>query len=183
MTKTVKTTNKEKIAKTKAKANSTKIKLNKIKIWKTIKLGTFKSAEGARCALNEAGCHVSRWSDDIFGRIVFSSEEKEVNLVMLTVKELGFAYGATFAQIYEAARKLGLSLCPAEVGPALRAQYRDQPMHEWCYIAMELVNGLNGGPGVFCVVRSSDGLWLSSHYNCLGGFWGADFRLVFVLGK
>lgn len=43
-----------------------------------------------------------------------------------TVMELGFSEGATLSQIYERARERGLGLCPLELAPHFRLQYRDQ---------------------------------------------------------
>ena len=54
-----------------------------------------------------------------------------VTTVELTVRDLGFAQGATVAKIYERAGALGLCLCPLELGPHLRLQYLDQPEGYW----------------------------------------------------
>lgn len=151
-------------------------------VWKTIRLGLRKDAEDARRVLG-ARCRVSDWANDLLGRITFSSAEKEIDLVVRSVAELGFAKDATLAQIYEAAQKFGLSLCPAEVGPALREHYRNQPPGEWLVIAMEPVTDSGGDLSVFYVERLDDGLWLSSRCGSPGRFWVADFRFVFVSGK
>lgn len=109
--------------------------------------------------------------------------ERDVNLVVRSVAELGFANGVTLAQIYEAARKLGLSLCPAEVGPALREAYRDQLVGEWLVIVMELVTDSDGVLSVFGVGRHDGGLWLCGRYGNSENLWNADDRFVFVLGN
>lgn len=152
-------------------------------IWKTVRIGTYKSAKVARRALEATGYRVSDWADDILGRIVFSSKEKEINLVVRSVAELGFRPSATLAQIYEAARKLGLSPCPAEVGPALREVYRDQPMNEVLVIAMEPVSGSDGVLGMFRVARAGGDFWLDRGCDNPEDLWDADYRFVFVSGK
>jgi len=152
-------------------------------IWKTITLGLHKNADEYCRALYAADFHIGIWADSILGRITFSAVVEDVNLVIRSVAELGFANGATFAQICDAAKKLGLSLCSAEVGPALREQYRDQPIGEWLVIAMEPITDSGGCLGVFVVERGGGGLWLGSACGGPGGVWFAGGRFVFGSGK
>lgn len=73
--------------------------------------------------------------------------EKRLTVVFLSPEALGFApeegmAGVTYPDACDAGKRIGLELCPAEVAPALRLQYRDQPGDPknplWCiYIAME----------------------------------------------
>lgn len=44
-----------------------------------------------------------------------------------TVEELGFTDGASLSQIFDAALRAGLRLCPADTGPYLRLALIDQP--------------------------------------------------------
>jgi len=103
-----------------------------------------------------------------------------VDLVALTVGELGFPEGATYAKICERARVRGLELCTPEVGPRLRLQYLDQPMDEWIIIAMEPIAGSDGGLNVFSVDCYDDGLWLRTGYGNPDRLWYANHRFVFV---
>lgn len=153
--------------------------------FKTIKLGTgLKTADQFRTALKEGGCRLSDWASDILGKPAFaaSQEETEVDLVVVSVAELGFPNGATRADIYQKAQELGLELCPPEVGPQLRLQYKDQPKSEWFLIAMEPISASDGDLDVFNVEHDVSGLWLSCHHGLPDDFWDGN-RWVFVRRK
>lgn len=59
-------------------------------------------------------------------RFTTSKGTYSVDTVERTVMDLGFSEGATLSQIYERARERGLGLCPLELAPHFRLQYRDQ---------------------------------------------------------
>jgi len=159
-------------------------KVPEFPIWKTIKLGTgLKVAEDFRHALSDGGFRLSDWANGILGKPAFTAaaEETEVDLIKVTVAELGFKKGARRDQIYERAKELGLELCSPEVGPQLRLQYHDQPNGEWILVAMEPIIGSDGGPDVFYVERLDSGLWLDSNWSNPDDFWNADNQWVFCL--
>ena len=112
-----------------------------------------------------------------------SQNVERLDLVRLSVKDLGFPDGATVLEIFIRAQELGLDLCPAEVGPHLRLQYVDQPLNEWVSVAMKQIAGRGGFPGVFALERGGGGLWLSSRWAGPGDWWGADNQLAFSLRK
>ena len=156
------------------------------KTWKTIKLGTgLKTADDFRKALKAGGFRIGDWTNDILGKPAFSvaSKEMEVDLVNVSVAELGFANDASRKEIYDRAIELGLELCPAEVGPQLRLQYKDQSHSEWLVIAMEPIVASDGGLLVFRVDHDGGGVWLYSHGGHPGRVWGAGSRFLFVLRK
>ncbi len=150
--------------------------------WKTITLGTHKNVKDLRKALDQSGYRLSGWASDILGKRVFqlAKEETEVNLVKVSVKDLGFVKATTYQEICYKARELGLHLCPAEVGPALRLQYPDQPAGEWLTVAMEPITGSGGGPGLFRVDHGEDGRWLDTDWGGPGGVWRPGCQFVFV---
>jgi len=86
-----------------------------------------------------------------------SKKQEHLNLVRISVKDLGFPNGAKTDEIYTKAKKLGLELCPAEVGPQLRLQQLDQPNGDWFYIGMKQISDSRGNPSVFDVSRDGDG--------------------------
>ena len=157
------------------------------KTWKTVKLGTgLKTADDFRKALTNAGCNIGSWANDILGKPVFSvsSEETEVELVVVSVAELGFKNGATRKDIYKRAEELGFALCPSEVGPQLRLRYNDQPNGEWLLIGMEPIAVSDGDLRVFGVGRDDDGSqWLDGGCGSPVLVWSADLHWVFLRRK
>lgn len=148
-----------------------------------IEVGAYRSVKSLRKAVEDAGMRVSDWADDILGKTKLSRSKKTLELVVMSVKELGFPNGARYEQICEAAENFGLALCPTEVGPYLRLQYQEQPAGEWFVIAMEAIKDADGGLSVFNVSRGYVELWLRAHYGHPDSFWNADDRFVFVRRK
>ncbi|MFA5967133.1 MAG: hypothetical protein WC805_01265 [Patescibacteria group bacterium] len=153
--------------------------------WKSVELGTQPNADGYRSALKDKGFKIGDWANDIMGKPAFTVSDQpiSVDLVLVTVAELGFPKGATRAKIYERALELGFQLCPPEVGPALRLQYPDQPNGEWLLIGMEPIADSDGDLHVFNVGRDDDYLWLYSHYDNPYYFWPGSCQWLFVRGK
>lgn len=154
-------------------------------IWKTIKLGTgLQNACEFRGALINGYFRIGDWGNDILGKPAFKAANAltEVDLVNVSVAELGFkdGAGATRKDIYERAIGLGLQLCPNEVGPQLRLQYKDQPKGEYLRVAMEPITGSDGNPDVFEVVHDEGGLWLYGGHGYPDNFWFGYYRFVFV---
>lgn len=158
-----------------------------LKVFKTIKLGTngLKTADDFRKAIKDKGMRIGDYADDILGKPAFTvaTEETEIDLVVVSVAELGFKNGATREQIYIRAKELGLDTCSAEVGPQLRLQYKNQPMSEWLLIAMEPITASVGDLEVFCVYRDGIDFWLYSDFDDPALVWGPDDRWVFVLPR
>ena len=155
-------------------------------VWKTINLGTgLKTADDFRKALKGRGFNIGNWANDILGKPAFTAatEATEIDLVKVTVAELGFKKGARHDQIYERAKELGLELCPSEVGPQLRLQYQDQPNGEWLLIGMEPVADSDGDLNVFGVRRHDSGRWLDGHWGGPGHVWDAGYRWLFCLPR
>lgn len=154
-------------------------------VWKTIKLGTHKNADALRKALKKADFKIVDWANDILSKSAFTvaSAEEEIQLVNLSVAELGFKDGATYENICSKAKELGLELCPNEVGPQLRLQYKDQPKGEYLRIAMEPITDSDGDLVIFDVDHDDDGLWLDGNFGFSDRFWFADRRFVFRLRK
>ena len=145
----------------------------------TITLGTHRTGADLLKTLIEKRCMVSLWSIQALGNPDFPvvPEERTVDIVVLSMLEMGFAAGelATLDTIYNRAKQLGLEICPVETAAQLRLQFLDQP--DWTaggrlgdfFVASEpFVLTDDGFPKIFSVVRDDSfphdethiGLWL-----------------------
>ncbi len=138
----------------------------KFEVWKRIGLGTIKKDEFPE-VLKSQGYDISAGAWKILEDPGFrvASEESEVNLVKVRLKQLGFKKKTTFTQVYKRAEQLGLGMCPPEVGPQLRLQYPDQVPGEWIIVAMKPIQSR-----VFGVDYNNFGKYLNS-VNLQGIIW------------
>lgn len=132
------------------------------RIWKTITLGTHSDLNAIKAAFNPTDSKVRDYVNDILGKPEFTlaDEPTEVDLVVRSVRDLGFKHTVTFLQVCAKAIELGLELCPAEVGLELRMQYSDQPLGEWLYIAMDTIVDSYGYSRIFMLDNDENTLWL-----------------------
>lgn len=152
--------------------------------FKVIEIGTHKDVESLRKALEESRARmIGDWASDILNKTKLSKSKQSLDLVVRSVKELGFPNGAQYKDICKAAESQGLDLCPAEAGPQLRLQYPDQPNGEWLVIAMEPIKDSGCDLNLFGVGCVGGGRWLRAYYGWPGGFWRAGDRFVFVRRK
>ena len=132
-------------------------------VWKTVALGEFLKSFALRNALDAADCGVGDLAEEALARPAFTlaSARTDVDLVAVSAAELGLtAEAVPLKDIYARAAELGLSLAPAEVGPALRLQYLDQRVGEFLHVGMKPIVTWRGDPVIFVVVNGGAGLIL-----------------------
>jgi hypothetical protein len=142
------------------------------KIWKTIQTKIYSSMDFFYDELEKAGNLVFRQKN------TEAKVSETLNLVLITVQELGFSHGASIEAIYDQAQLLGLSLCPSDLPWQLRREYIDQPKGEVLNIAVktftegiyvsDCINSLgnNERPGIGiteCDHRGADNTMFRSH--------------------
>jgi predicted peroxiredoxin len=149
---------------------------------KTIELSV-KSSEEYTKELTEQGFKIYSYAQDMLNKLESLKQKEKIDLVLFSVEQLGFPKGATLQQIYDKAKEFGLELCPPQVGPELRLNYKDQPMDEYLVIAMNSIDDRDGYPKLFYVNHYSDGEWLDSYRGDLGFEWRGGNRFVFRLRK
>jgi hypothetical protein len=151
-------------------------------VWRTLLLVPESDPRiGIATAIEMAGMGVDRRTKDVLSRSDFPvvTAEIEVKLCLATAKELTGKDSATRAEILDAIRHIG-ELCPAEVGPQLRVQYRDQPIDELLLVGMEPITDSLGDLHVFSVGHNTSGLSLGSHYDSSDSLWFGGSRWLFV---
>ena len=145
-------------------------------IWKSITIGK-KITESQ---LKKAGIKVSDYVQDLLKW----KEKGKIDLVKISVRTLfGDENPHSTTEIYTKAKEQGLELCPAEVGPVLRLEYKDQPVGEWLFVGMEPITDQDGSPHVWRVFRYDDGPWLDCYSADPADRWNPDDTFLFRLRK
>jgi hypothetical protein len=144
-------------------AQSSGVNVNRpahFQIWRTITLGTYKGVDAYRDALDSARIKIGDSADEILGRPAFpyATTRTDMELAVLSAAELGVeSESAALSDVYKRARQVGLELCPAEVGPQLRLDYRNQPLGDALNIAMEPAATYSGNPTILALVNFGTG--------------------------
>lgn len=125
-------------------------------------------------------------------------KEKEIDTIILTPADLGYEGMPMTCQLLDPIRLAGWSqkyahllpegyaveLLPAEAGPHICDQYKEQPSGEILRIAMRLIMGCYGVCRIFCIKRDGVGeQWLDAEQAHPGIQWDLDDRFVFRLRK
>jgi hypothetical protein len=168
-------------------AQSSGLNVNKpahLQIWRTITLGTYKGVDAYRDALDLARIRIGDSADEILGRPAFpyAATKTDVELAVLSAADLGVESDqSSLAEVYKRARQAGLELCPAEVGPQLRLDYRNQPLGETLDIAMQPVATYRGDPTILTLVNWGTGLMLIGRDGRSESMLFRKSRFVFAL--
>ena len=155
-----------------------------VPIWRTVTIGINKGVNAYREALDAAAIKIGDSADEILGRpaLPYVRMATQVELALLSVAQLGVeAEAAPRSEVYRRAKRIGLELCPAEVGLQLRLEYRNQPLGEALDIAMEPVPTYSGDPTVLALVNFGSGLALIGSDGRSDSLVPRTRRFVFAL--
>ncbi|AJD89607.1 helicase [Jeotgalibacillus malaysiensis] len=125
---------------------------------------------------------------------LISETPYQVEVIALTVKELGFPEGTVTAALYKKADELELTLCPIELGPFLRLAYTEQEEHVShkknqapagsMTIASEPLYDRGDFPKGFYLRRKDGELWLRGYSADHLHVWNPEDVFIFcVKGK
>jgi len=125
-------------------------------VFKTITIGDYPSANALVQTLNARTVGASARATSMLKTLTVSQVRMQIDLVVMSVGDLGLADHAKYPDIVGSARKMGLDQCPGEVGPQLRLQYTNQPETQTLRIAMEpVMSGIHPAPTVFMLSGNS----------------------------
>ena len=145
--------------------------------------------------LAQNGVEINEAGKVLFGsdKFVTSGVRTQLRTVELTVGNLGFPQGATISDVYASATRLGLHLCPIELGPHLRLQFLDQPegflgqpvsQHRAppgsINIASEILSDDDEFPKGFYLRRINGTLWLRGYWSGQEHVYDPEDHLLFV---
>ncbi len=136
--------------------------------------------------LSENKINISSYAEYMMrtGLSLTAGQSQNLDIVRLKVGDLGLPDDyPTTDKIFKRAKELGLELCPADLGPNYRLQYKDQPMDDWFYVGMKPIADSDGDPYVFLLSRSVGGLWLSYRWAVPDDEWNPEYEFVFSLRK
>ncbi|MEI7765282.1 MAG: hypothetical protein WCI93_01715 [bacterium] len=149
----------------------------------TIEL-SIKSSEEYTKELTKQGFQIHPSAQDMLNKLEPLKQKEKIDLVSfsleqigLSLKQSGFSNSTTLQQVYAKAKELGLELCPPQVGPELRLNYKDQPMGEWLRIAMDSISNHRDRPMIFTV--ESPGLLLGCERGEPESMFMSHMRFVF----
>lgn len=146
--------------------------------------------------LEAAGVKLNAMARRLFddGRFVTSTQPSVLRTCEISVEGLGFAAGATIAQILARAAELGMLPGPLELGPHLRLQYLDQPEErndlaevrgsaptDAVTVASIPISDDEDFPCGFYLRRIDGVLWLRGYQSWAGHLWNVKDRFVFVV--
>lgn len=131
------------------------------------------------------GMQIGNNASDIINRPAFtiSPSAVHISLTIRSVAELGFHGRANFEQICMVAGAVGLSKCPAEVGPLFRLNYPEQPRGEWLVVAMDGIVDSQGEPRMFLIGHNDCGRWLVADHGYAPHMYGNTKKFVFAVSR
>ena len=135
---------------------------NRFPVWKKVQLGLSTSHYAYLESLKGAGFVVSDPGETALGYLKLLHGVPALNLVKISLKDLGNEPGATCEQVSRSFEKNRLELCPLEVGPALRQQYADQRFGEILNVPMSAIPGFWADLRLWQIGHDKEGKWLDA---------------------
>jgi hypothetical protein len=126
---------------------------------------------------------IGDWAKQILPKVKTSKQSQETEIIRLSVADLGFNKATRYDELCKKAKELGLELCPAEAGLALRLELKDQPIGDYFRVAMEPLTDSDGDLNLFDVDRGEGGRWLYAYDGGPHRQWDPEDSFVFVRGK
>ncbi len=152
-------------------------------IFKRITIGGMATHE-LRRSLMRSNCLLSRVVSDLLDQMVLLPSHQTVNIVEVSLKDLGFIERVDYEDVYERAAMFGLSVCPEELGFYLRIQYLDQPKGDDVMIAMKpiSIHSLQSVYVLQCDQNNNILLWTRGIPQPRHrGVWELESKFIFIL--
>ncbi|OGK09744.1 MAG: hypothetical protein A2W80_04330 [Candidatus Riflebacteria bacterium GWC2_50_8] len=134
--------------------------------------------------LAEAGIQHNEYARVLFNDAHFTiSEPHQVCLSVVSVKKLGLNNGGTSSEIFAAASRQGLALCPLELAAHFRLQYMDQPEGPYLTVASAKTRDDEEYPNGFYLRRLNGILWLRGYRATSDYIWEPASVFAFLTNE
>ena len=145
-------------------------------------------------ALREHNVQLNQAAETLFEncRFPWLSQDQIIEIAPVSVADLGFGEGATYAQLTARALESGLVECPLELGPYLRMQFLGQPEGAGgistthgrappgsITVASSPLDDADETPKGFYLQRVDGVLWLRGYWSWPGQIWSPEDVIVF----
>ncbi len=148
-------------------------------MWKTVEIGSYKSADEILEALITGGFRVNERAAEVLERIPVSGAGTKIETSLLRVGDFGFMFPARYDRLCERVKERTPNILQAIVAPYLRLQYREQPIGEYIIVIMEPVSDLDYLPAVFSVENiRGEGLQLNAYCGEYDYLWVPETRIL-----
>lgn len=168
--------------------------MSTVRVWKTIEFDTgiktpesfhlfverHNELEGCKKGVNARSLKVSDNAKDTLRQVTFSTCRRKINLIKVSLKQLGFNKETSRKQIYDRAKELDLIECHDETGAQLRLQYLDQPKDERILVGMGAI-GFSGFQNLFLLDANKSTIYLRAVFGGENGYWDNEFEWLFAL--
>lgn len=159
---------------------------------RTIKYGGLHKDELLK-ELSNASVLLNDYAKTLFSsdQFVVSTDRRNVSIVEIAIRDLGFTNGASLQEIAERAREFGLMACPMDLAPYFRLQYLDQkeeyeskknkaPQGSITVIS-KLLKRDDDFPKGFYLRRIDGNLWLRGYICSLDWVWNPGDRIALMM--
>jgi hypothetical protein len=132
--------------------------------------------------LIEAGIQFNEYAKILFEHQRFSpiNEPEKVQLVKLTLSDLGMDNPCSFQEVVNRASTLGLRICPLYCAAFLRLQYLDQPEGPYLTVVSAKPEGDENYPNGFYIRNFNKILWLRGYRATDFCEWPMDNEFLFL---
>lgn len=150
-------------------------------VFKSIQLGG-TSKSGLIEQLKSSEVYFNDYAEKLLDSSYFQVSENvnQVELVKLSLVDLGFQEEPFFSDICKVALENGLSLCPLELGAFLRLEYLEQPEGPYLTIASKTPNDDREYPNGFYVRNYEGRLWLRGYRSDDDYPWPINSEFIFI---
>lgn len=153
-----------------------------MKIFKTLTIGGI-TKEALLDQLTKQGIQFNAYAKTLFADPNFWLSEKTeiVNLVKVSLLELGLTKPSYYNDIVASAEAQGLKLCPLSLAAFLRLAYLDQPEGPYLHVASAKPSQDEEYPNGFYLRNLESTLWLRGYRASDDWEWPIDSEFIFII--